>query len=128
MFDGDMVAVVVNKTKKTDDDYHLLVDYALTLKREETDPRIVDERRVSKDSDALKNALEGKTLNMEVIYDIFTHRSWGHLDQVLIEFNKFSKINAKSLMEKKIGGRVGTAFQIMIDTAQNRHAYWALNV
>ncbi|ETO23199.1 hypothetical protein RFI_13990, partial [Reticulomyxa filosa] len=129
MYDGDLNSVLVAKVKKSEDDYHLLVDHALTLKREETDPRIVDERRVAKDYEALKNALEGgKTLGMEAIYDIFTHRSWGHLDQVLIEFNKFSKVNARSVMEKKIGGRVGTAFQIMIDIAQQRHAYWALHV
>ncbi|ETO15959.1 hypothetical protein RFI_21401 [Reticulomyxa filosa] len=129
MYDKDVIETILQNVKRSDDEYHRFVENALRGAREEEDPDMVDEKGVSNDNEALRNAFaDPKKVDMSIIIDIFSTRSWGHLDRVLVEFNKLSALNAKATIEKRIGGRVGNAIQIIIDVAQQRHVYWAQTV
>ncbi|ETO00860.1 hypothetical protein RFI_36580 [Reticulomyxa filosa] len=101
--DKDVVEAVGSKLKKVDEDYYRIVENTLHVIRVEEDPHKVNEINVRSDSEILKDELltdSKRDQSITNIIDLFSKRSWGHIDQVLVEFNKVSKRNANAVIEK----------------------------
>nr|XP_033780382.1 annexin A1-like [Geotrypetes seraphini]XP_033780391.1 annexin A1-like [Geotrypetes seraphini]XP_033780400.1 annexin A1-like [Geotrypetes seraphini] len=95
-------------------------------KGERSEDRMVNEQLVDKDARALYEAGENKKgTDVPVFIDIFTSRSFKHLQRVFQSYCKYSKHDVNKALDLELNGDIENCLISIVKCAVNKPAYFA---